>query len=454
MKTELMDKFLERIPARTIAYLAAIWFLLARLNIYLISTGLYADVPRWFPISVFNGPTIHLSGIPYIILFLIALAYAIKFAPKLTMTQVWLIGLLLIILGNLGQGNWDSGFQKPLYESGIQYYHDAIKITSWPEWLKSFNVNQPSLLTHARTHPPFSVLVHFLFLHISANSVAFLSSAIVFISSLSIILVWQIFRVLKVPLENRNLLAILFSVIPAVNIYSAVSLDGIILTSATLFLFGVVVLLKSTHLSIVGLLSFALGIVITNFLSYGGIFLLVVAGIQVVREFLSNKKFNVAVALLISIGMFAAAAFALYEVYGYDHVQGFLTASALENPNGFRGWYEPYMYLATRMECISENALFLSFGFLAILFHPDKLGTSYCDWKKTDIGLMFSGLITLLAVFASGAYRTGETARAALFIYPYVLFALRNADSIMLKDILIIAGLQTAAMQLFGSYFW
>ena len=155
-----------------------------------------------------------------------------------------------------------------------------------------------------------------------------------------------------------------------------------------------------------------------------------------------------------NLAFVAAAAFALYEVYGYDHVQGFLTASALENPNGFRGWYEPYMYLATRMECISENALFLSFGFLAILFHPDKLGTSYCDWKKTDIGLMFSGLITLLAVFASGAYRTGETARAALFIYPYVLFALRNADSIMLKDILIIAGLQTAAMQLFGSYFW
>jgi len=67
---------------------------------------------------------------------------------------------------------------------------------------------------------------------------------------------------------------------------------------------------------------------------------------------------------------------------------------------------------------------------------------------------MLSGLITLLAIFASGAFRTGETARAALFIYPYFMLALRNADSIILKDILIIAGLQTTAMQLLGGYFW
>src|SRR5207249_5541223 len=127
----------------------------------------------------------------------------------------------------------------------------------------SFNANQPTLLVHARTHPPFAVLIHYLFLHISGNNLNFLSIVFVLFSSLSIILVWNIFRVVQVPLEERNLLAVLFSVIPAVNIYSAVSLDGVILTCATLFLFGNVILLQEEHISTTGLISMILGLTIT-----------------------------------------------------------------------------------------------------------------------------------------------------------------------------------------------
>jgi len=261
--------------------------------------GFYQDVPTFFPISVFSGPTFHSSGIPYLLLFIVLVAFSIKIAPKLSLWKVWCIGFALIILGNLGQGDWDSAFSKPFYQTGKYYYHDdvgreyyqdAIKITSWTEWLESFNANQQTLFKHARTHPPFAVLIHYLFLYISANSIIFLGMAFVLISSLSIVLIYRIFQILNVPIENTNLLALLFSIIPAVNIYSAVSLDGIILTSSTIFLLGVVILLKSGTKSTLGLLFIALGIIITNLLTYVGVFLIGVASILAFGEFIIYRE--------------------------------------------------------------------------------------------------------------------------------------------------------------------
>ena len=67
---------------------------------------------------------------------------------------------------------------------------------------------------------------------------------------------------------------------------------------------------------------------------------------------------------------------------------------------------------------------------------------------------MYSGLLILLIMFVIGVYRTGETARAAIFIYPYIMMSLVNASSPIVEDIVILAGSQTAFMQLFGGYFW
>ena len=449
-----MNRFVSRIPTRTIAYLVATWIFLAVLNFILRRAGIYRDVPMWFPISVFRGLTIHISGIPYLFIFSVGLAFAVRYAPKLTLYHVWLIGFLLILFGNLGQGGWDEALRKPFYASGTQYYSDALKITSWHDWLRSYNVHQPTLLPHTKTHPAFAVLIHYLVLQVSANSLDALGIVIVLISSLSILLVWHIFKRLGVSRENRNLLAILFSILPAVNIYSAVSLDGIILTAATLFLLGAVMLLTSARLPAGGLIAVACGLIMTNLLSFGGIFLVAAGGMLAVGEVMVTRRFRVTVSLLASIGLLIAVIIFLSSMYGYHHFQAFFTASAIENPDGFRGWHEPLTYLATRVECISEIALFLSFGFLAMLFHPDKLAISFSDWQSIDMGLLLSGVITLLAMFTIGAFHTGETARSALFIYPYIMLALRNADPATLRDIVKCAGFQTMVMQLFGGYYW
>lgn len=453
-----ISEFVCRMPVKTIGFLIVGWLILVVLYILFFKFGLFSwDLqywPYWFPLSVFSGPSIHLAGIPYLLCFLIVLVLAVRLAPRLNSYQVWLAGFILIILGNLGQGSWDDAFYKPFYLSGVQYAHDAIKITSWVDWLSAFNVNQPTLLVHSKTHPPFAVLLHYLLLNISGGGLLLLSMTFVFISSLSIALVWNIFRVLQVPLEERNLLALLFSVIPAVNIYTAVSLDGVILTGATLFLYGMTIILKAERMSARGLLAMTVGGVITNLLTYGGIFLIAVAGIQAGKQYFLNRKFDMAIALLITIEVFAAVAITLYLMYGYNHIQGFITASALENPEGFRGWLEPANYLGTRVVDLAEICFFMSFGLLAMLLHPQKLKISYADWRSVEVGTFLSGLIILLAMFASGAYPVGETARAALFIYPYIALTLINAGPVILKDLLVMAGLQTFVMQLFGNYFW
>jgi len=131
-----------------------------------------------------------------------------------------------------------------------------------------------------------------------------------------------------------------------------------------------------------------------------------------------------------------------------------VSASISENPNGFRAFQEPIRYIATRMECVCEIALFLSIVFFAFLFHPRRVGFAVSDWRSIDTGIVLSGITALCAMFLSGAYQTGEAARAAMFIYPYLLLTLKNADSIVITDILVFSGLQTAAMQLLGGYNW
>jgi hypothetical protein len=446
--------FFSRLPARTIGALILAWIVLAVVNFALKKLGLHENAPTFFPISIFRGPELHILGIPYLAAFCVVLALALRYAVKLNVLTVWLAGIALIVLGNLGQGGWNEAFGKPFSESGIQYYHDAVKITSGIQWLSSFNADQPNLLLHARTHPPFAVLIHYVVIRLLGNSPVLLGLVFMLIASMSVILMWLLFRTLGVPPEKRGPLCLLFAVLPAVNIYSGSSLDGVILTCTLLFLLGMAMILQSERLTISGLVLCAAGAVLTNLLTFGGVFVFAVAGLLAVREFVLRRSLTVGAALFICIGVFLTVTAALDSLYGYSHLRAFLTASAIENPGGFRGFSEPVNYLATRVECVSEIAFFLSFGFLAILFHPARAGFSWTDVRSPATALLITGPFALLAIFLGGAYNTGETARTALFIYPYLMTSLVRADAAVVGDITVLAGIQTVGMQLLGNYFW
>jgi len=110
------------------------------------------------------------------------------------------------------------------------------------------------------------------------------------------------------------------------------------------------------------------------------------------------------------------------------------------------------VYLMTRLEDISEIFLFLSFGFLAVLFSK-KSGTEVLENPQINI-LFFSAISAISAMFLTGAYGTGETARACLFLVPYFLILLKDTDAKQFRILFYLCLLQTFGMQMIGNFYW
>jgi len=445
--------FLRYLPVLTLRKLLVVWVLLAVFVNLLIEAGFKLDVARYFPISEFYGPTIHVSGLPYAALFLIVFFLALKHVSRFNLLQVWLIGLVLIVLGNLAQGSVDAAFYKPLYGHGGQYYHDAIRVTDWRQWLSDFNANQTQLQNHSQTHPPFAVLLQYLLLEIGNRHLLILAGAFVLLSSLSIILIWQILQESDLPAPRSSQLALLFAVIPAFNIYSAVSLEGVVAALSTLFLLGVIKIVRR-GMSWLGMLVFSAGLLLANLLTFGGTFLPATAFLIGMREMLVKKRFGVLIALLVSLLLGVLVYVIMLRSFGYDHLEAFLTAARYENPEGFRALHVPLDYVMTRIEGVAEIALFLSLGALAVLFHQDHLKLRIGAFHDEITSIFLAGALSLLLMLLVGAFKTGETARICLFIYPYIMLVLRKLEDATLHAVTIFAGLQTIIMQTFGGYFW
>ncbi len=442
--------------AVTIGLSLVVWWMLARLHHALDSLDVEASIVPWFPIPQFSGWSLHASGWPYILAFIAVLGLSVRFANRLTAGTTYLVGVALIVLGNLGQGSAAAAFIDPFEKSGVQYFSDAMRIAvPWRLWLGRFNDNQiPLLLLHGRTHPPFAVLIHYWILHAFGGSTAVLSAAFIFIASLSILIVFAILRAMDVPSPQRQLLAILFAVIPAVNIYTAVSLDGVILTTASIFLLGLVLIVRKRAPLAVGILLCVVGFVLTNLLTYGGTFLIGAGVLVAIQQWWKKRSTDVANAVVAAVVAFVVVMLALKAFYGYDHLQGLITASRLENPEGFRGFAAPIDYIQTRIENASEIAFFFSFGCLALLFARSASGISIRDVRRDEVVFAAAAMLTFIVILATGAFRVGEAARACMFMYPYLLLLFCRTDRSALQDVVVLAGVQTAAMQLCGSYFW
>ena len=156
---------------------------------------------------------------------------------------------------------------------------------------------------------------------------------------------------------------------------------------------------------------------------------------------------------LIVIGVVIIAYIFIYLATGYNALLSFRTASLYENSHGFMLFVDPINYLFTRIENVAEIILFLG-PFLFVLLIR---GLKNFRFEPLMV-LTLLGSATLLAMFATGAWRTGETARACAFIYPYLLFPIGRyleQQKIGASERLQLAALvfgQSVAMQLFGHY--
>jgi hypothetical protein len=399
--------------------------------------------------------------ITYTLIFILILKYS-EFLKKPYI--IYIIGIAIIILSNLLQG-FPSGLSTPVEaEIGypqIQYYSDAIKIDNAYDFIRDYNTIQPHLLVHSSTHPPGAVLTYYALNSVFHNKIL-ISISLLAISLLSVFYVYRIIaRFFNKQVASYTSLIFIF--LPAIQIYYLSSLDGLI---AFTFIGSIYHYIKWNEKSSVSdwLLCIAY-LSISAFLTYITAFLFALIFIHLAYEKICVKKntgrafientLDAAKKYLLLIAPFASVFLIIYLFSGFNYISGFLTASRIENSNGPLIISNTASYMVTRLECVAEIILFLG---------PVATFLAYQGTKQNSNKLIqFSkfSIILLLIVFIAGSYRTGETARACLFIYPFLLIFLanfiysnNNVKSQEIRQILSMLWIQSTIMQIFGFYFW
>lgn len=408
------------------------------------------DCPVFWPLGMFVPRWPAFYQIALAIIFIVLFYVAVRLLRRVAYHLWYVIGaaVLIVVATNLLHG-WEDGFVTPIAGGGvrgIQCYHDAIKVESAVEFMRHFEENQENLLTHARTHPPGAVLSIYL-LHRILGSPAAIALVIACLSTvLSMVFLYGILMKEFGEGSLTRHIILLYALIPAVQIYYAASIDALIgaLLLGAVYFFTY----RRTAIGILG--SFAC-IFLTSFMTFGFLFILPVI---VITEFIRYRRI---VRSGITLALLAALYVIVERAAGFNYITSFATAAALENPDGFMLFADPASYFFTRIEGALEIIVF--FGpFLAI-----------CAFRgfrhmRTSGSLLFTmtavAIATIAAMFLTGAFRTGETARCCLFIYPYLLFAVAwylKRDALTRREettLFLVVFAQTVCMQLFGNYFW
>ena len=228
--------------------------------------------------------------------------------------------------------------------------------------------------------------------------------------------------------------ALLFVVLPAVSIYSAVSIDGVVMACFALMLWGLV--RHRTWAVVAGLLA-------ANALTFGAVW-----GFLVLLLLGRRREFGWAMAV-------GALALGACYLAGYDHIAAFVRTAVSENPAGTVGALEfgrftwtalsdPGRYWVTRLEGLAEVALFLSLPVLAAWrWHPFLVS------REAQ-----AAVLAFLVMLAAGVWCSGETARACLFLYPWLVLSYGTLAPSRIAALTLAAGLQTALMQGVGDWFF
>jgi hypothetical protein len=409
------------------------------------------DCPPHWPFSVYNprGPH-HLVEFAALAAAIGVGAWALRRLPRrgYLLAEGAVFGLALVLLTSAIQGV-PRGFHGPIAGgiSGQQYYHDALGVNNAADFLRGFNAHQPELLTHARTHPPGAVLLFWAAHRVLGLSPASIAIAIAAFSVL--VSVWAFPRLARTLLGADDVTArygtLLLLLLPAVQIYYCATLDAVI---AALLLAAAALWLRppTPAATLVG----ALTVTAASFLTFGVAWALPV--LFVIDLARGTRAWGRVAAIPLLMGALYAL---LYATSGFDYLQALRTASRLENPEGFRLLAEPLSYVVTRLENVTEMAVF--FGpFLLVLLVG---GIGDLRRERPAAWWAFAAATgTLAALFLTGAYHTGETARACVFLYPYlllpVLYRLRpttETERILLAALVLA---QAVIMQTWGNWFW
>jgi hypothetical protein len=457
----------------TFAFCASFFVMNIVMNAIRITVHSSIDIPLFWPISVFipripnifpinsllPSKLMHLlpqyhflpSHLLIALCYAVGLLLAIKYLDKIQRPYlIYLVGFCTILAGNLIQG-FHNGFIVPICGGSIQYYHDAVNIGSMLDFISNYNVIQPELLCHARTHPPGAVLTYYVLNSIYANP-AFISIALMGISLLSVFYLYDLISMFYSQKTARSI-SLMFIFLPAVQIYFLSALDSFILLIFTAIIYHYYCI--RNRVSWLHLAMLTGSILISLFLTYLAIFPIALMCL----DSLSNRKLK-PLTLVLVICLFAMLSLLFLN---FNYIEGFFMASKLENPSGFRLLSNTASYIITRIENVGEIILFFGPLSSALLYRGIHMFVEERIKKSRTsplANLSFWGILLIFSLFLAGVARTGETARCCIFIYPLMLVFIAHylehipLDNRSLQQLIFVLGVQGLLMQIFGFYFW
>lgn len=408
------------------------------------------DCPVFWPISEFSLRVPALPDVLVMVVVAAAFAGMIRRFSKegYRIAGVVVAGVVLILGANLVLG-WTYGFVTPMLGGQrMQYYSDAAEVDDPLAFVAHYEDIQPGLRIHAKTHPPGAVLTIYALDRLVGGNPGLVSVAVAIISgAASMIFLHGILSANLSGDGRAGYLTFLFALIPSVAIYYAASIDALI--GALLLGALYCVLHPRPAVSVIGTLAL---LFLTSFLTFGFVFFLpVMAGFELFKRRSVRRSALVAAGLALSYVL-------VYLATGYNYANSFMIATRLENPDGFRLIAEPASYFFTRVEGVTEIVVFFGPYLSALALRGFRLVKPH---ESDLMALSWLGVGTLLAMLATGAFKTGETARVCLFLYPYLLFPvalyLDRVRFFPRREQITLSALvfgQTLYMQLFGVYLW
>lgn len=414
------------------------------------------DCPYYWPLSVFN-PRLPAVRDIVVALAVTALFYlflrvleARRFDPRLVLPAACLLILGTTLIQGVAVGFYapvagdaQTGVLVPDSPNGQEYYHDALGVTGAADFLARYNEIQPTLHRHSHTHPPGAVL-SFYFLSKVLGDPSLIGIAIMLVGSAgTVFFAYRIFRTAFTK-ELSGYMTFLLMILPAIQIYYLATLDTLVaaLLTASLYFFC----FSRSRLAGVAAAALTTASFLLTFVT------LFIFPVLVGFEILVKRSVRRSLML---VGGVLGFHLLIYLLTGYNAWQSFRTASAFENSAGFMLFAEPANYLFTRLEDIGEFVFF--FGpFLTVLAFK---GWGRPTERPLNV-LAALAVLTMGAMFVTGAFRTGETVRPCMFLFPYLLFPVghwledRGVGRWGRAQLASLVFGQALVMQLFGNYFW
>lgn len=431
------------LPVISIAIILPLHYLVRQLRV-----PLALDVDQFWPVSIAMPK--YLVWQDAITLLAVALFWVIfiKLYTKASMTYLSVIAGLLIIATNLLNG-YDAGLRYPIIGAGKHdstYWQDSLNIQSASEYVSSFELIQPHMRVHSRTHPPGVLLFLYGLRQIFDNPI-FVSLIILILSLPS---AWFLYQIAKQSHSESiaKLVSCLFLLLPSIQIYFWSTIDALI---CCLFIGSYWAWQK--RMSFPYFLVSLILVWMASFLTYGTVWLVC---LLLFEEWRKNFKIKY------TFGLIAALSVTYYLMFlasGFNYINSLLRAAELERSFGSVPGYSTGSFLFSRLENVLELLIFLG-PYLGLLLYLSLKSLRKKFTLSQPATSPLVGIIGLIAMFCVGAYYTGETARAAMFIYPFLLLIIGNYLSqrkITSQDHFLLLSLvfgQSLLMQSFGWFAW